>query len=176
MKSKSSILAMLMVMLFVLSSLASAQPRFGRRRATRVKIRQVSTKEMLGIRVGNDFDSEEHLIGAQLVLPAGIFWRLVPSFEYYFVNENAKYDRWQFNTDLIFKPRPFGLIYFGGGLAVDYKTPENAESITNFGGNALVGLEFQRARSPIGLYVQARWSFFDETYFSVLGGLNFALR
>lgn len=175
MKRKNLVLLSLLFTLF-LSSVTFAQPGFRRQRVKRIHRKPVVAREMLGIRVGSDFDHEQKLIGAQLVLPAGTFWRLVPSFDYYFVGNEEKYDRWQFNGDLIFKPRPFGVVYFGGGLAVDYRIPEQGLSSTNFGGNAIVGLEFQKRLSPIGLYVQARWTFLNETYFSVLGGLNLALR
>lgn len=174
---KSHLATALFVFLAIfISSEAQAQFRPRSRSAMRHNHRMAPGKEMLGLRFGGNLDAEKYLIGAHLYLPAGAFWNFVPGFEYYFMPEESRYDRWQFNGDLVFKPRPAGLLYFGGGLAVDYRVTDAGKNSTDLGGNALVGLEFGRPRSPLKLYVQSRWTFMDDTYFSVLGGLNMALR
>ena len=129
---------------------------------------------MLGIMVGKNIKQNDVFAGAFLWLPAGMFWNFAPGFNYYFNDSEAKYKNWQFNGDLIFKPRPNGILYFGGGLAVDYVLPEKGDNSTEFGGNALAGLQFG-GRSPLKFFIQSRWSFFQDTRFSVMGGINLAL-
>ena len=88
-------------------------------------------------------------------------------------------NRWQFDGDLVFKPRPAGIFYFGGGLAMDYIVPESgAESTSKFGGNAFVGLDFSgHRRRSMAPFIKARWTIYeDETFFSLLGGLSLALK
>ena len=110
--------------------------------------------------MGNDFKHEQYLLGWQLWLSAGRFWRLVPSFDYYFTDEDENFDRWQFNGDLVFKPHPRAPLYFGGGVAVDYKVSDTGETRTDTGGNAVVGLEFGGTGRPAMYpYFQARWTF-----------------
>jgi len=169
--------ALVLFTLSLFSESALAQRRVRRRPVfvNRNRHQKMMSREMLGIRVGNDFDNEQYFAGAQLWIPAGIFWRFVPSFDYHFVDEKPDYTRWQFNGDLFFQPRPLGLLYFGGGLAVNYILPDKGENTTEFGGNAIVGLQTSMRR-PMSFFVQARWSFFDETFFSVLGGINLSLR
>jgi hypothetical protein len=177
-KMKRSYLAMALFILLAIFVSTEARAQFRPRSRPAMRHNQIMApaREMLGLRFGGNLDAEKYFIGAHLYLPAGIFWNFVPSFEYYFMPEESHYDRWQFNSDLVFKPRPAGLLYFGGGLAVDYRVVDSGKNSTDLGGNALVGLEFGRPRSPLKLYVQSRWTFMNETYFSVLGGLNMALR
>ena len=165
----------------LLLSFLVAETSFAQLRPRRPDLRkklyhqQMAPKEMIGLRIGNNFEHENYLAGAQLVLPAGLFWRFVPSFDYHFVEPELELDRWQFNGDIVFQPRPNGLFYFGGGLAVNYLLPDKGDSTTEFGGNALLGLQ-TNPRRPMSLFVQARWSFFDETEFALLGGINMQLR
>ncbi len=137
-------------------------------------VQRVQRAPYLGLYFGNNLKAEQNFVGGMLNLPVGRFWEFAPGVEYSLTGAEAKYDRWQFNGDLVFKPRPLGFIYFGGGLAVEYLIPEQADSRTNFGGNALVGMEFGRA--PMKFFVQGRWTFLQETSFSVMGGLSLALR
>lgn len=134
-----------------------------------------SDTPMLGFRIGNDFEADQILLGAQLWLPVGTFWKVVPNFDYYFVDDPAPFDRWQFNGDLIFKPRPMGALYFGGGLAVNYLIPNKGDSQVYYGANALVGFNLNR-RGPTQFYIQTRWSFFESTHFSALCGANLVLK
>ncbi len=165
---RRSILSFFVIVLIFVSSV-SAQPRPRRFR----KLSRMQPTSSIGLRVGNDFKHDQYFVGVHFWLPIGIFWEFVPSADYYFTGHDAK--RWQFNGDLIFKPRPVGPLYFGGGLAVQYLTGDKE---TDLGGNVLVGLEFGGFRKPVMYpYIQARWTFLEgKEYFSLLGGINFMLR
>jgi len=162
-------LVALIIMLVIFASSVLAQPR-QRRFKKRPGIQQTSS---IGARFGNDFKNDQYFVGGQFRLPVGIFWRFTPSADYYFTDNDSK--RWQFNGDLIFKPRPFGPLFLGGGVAVQYLTLDKKSDV---GGNALVGLEFIGRRLPVMTpYIQARWTFLPhEQYFSLLAGINFILR
>ena len=175
-KSKTMVLILtLIVSTFVV------EPAFAQFRPRRPDIRkrkmaqQFAPKERIGIRIGNDFTHETYAAGAHLWIPAGLFWQFVPSFDYHFLDSDMELTRWQFNGDLVFQPRPNGLIYFGGGLAVNYLLPDEAESTTDFGGNALIGLQ-TNPRKPMSLFLQARWTLYKKTEFALLGGINMQLR
>lgn len=172
---KLTILFYVVLAIFIVNVVADAQIR---KRPKRFRDNATKPVTSIGVRFGNDFKHEQLLLGGHLWLPVGIFWKFAPSFEYYFVDENENYSRWQFNADFMFKPRPRYPLYFGGGVAVNYIMPEPGESESKVGGNALVGLDFGRFRLPsMYPYLQARWTFLeDDTYFSLLGGINLILR
>jgi hypothetical protein len=181
MKQKNFIVAALLLFGLSLFFDAAYAQAYGVRRGRRLPRRPAKmqrTQPMpapsLGLYWGHNFDAEQNLVGAQLNLPVGRFWEFAPGVEYTLTNDAAKYDRWQFNGDLVFKPRPAGFLYFGGGLAVEYLIPEKMDNQVNFGGNALVGLEFGCA--PMKLFVQGRWTFLEETSFAAMGGLRLSLR
>ncbi|MBN2092391.1 hypothetical protein JW964_22410 [candidate division KSB1 bacterium] len=160
------------LLIIILATSVNAQ--FGRRRRPEPN-RRPSPVSFLGLKAGKDFKNDQFEVGAQLLLPVSRFWYLAPNFDYYFAE---KMDRWQFNGDVIFKPRPLSAFYLGGGVAVDYARPEGGEFATEVGGNALVGLSFGgrrlRAMQP---FIQARWTFYDKhSFFTLQGGLNLALR
>lgn len=171
MKTKSIIrmLSIVTVIILLAGSLSAQQrPRRMRRSA------MMKPASSIGLRIGNDFKNDQYFVGAHFWLPVGVFWRFMPSADYYFTDNDFK--RWQLNGDVVFKPRPMGSLYFGGGVAVEYLTLDDK---TDVGGNILVGLEFSgRRKTPITPYIQARWTFLDEhrEYFSLLGGINFILR
>ena len=104
----------IMAIVIIFASSVSAQQRHQRFRKQPI-IRPTSS---IGLRIGNDFNHDQYLAGAHLWLPVGIFWKFVSSADYYFTDNDPK--RWQFNGDFVFKPRPAGALYFGGGLAVQY--------------------------------------------------------
>jgi hypothetical protein len=160
--------------LLILNAAADAQMRKRPKRFNK----KVSPVTSIGVRVGNDFEAEQLLLGGHLWMPVGIFWKFAPSFEYYFVEEEAAYDRWQFNADFMFKPRPRGAFYIGGGLAANYLKPDDLDSEIKYGGNLLAGLDFGRLKSPsIYPYIQARYTIMEEdNYFSLLGGINLILK
>jgi len=181
MKQKNVVFAVLMFFgLILFFDVADAQA-YGIRRGRRMPPRRPRMQQMkktqpapsLGLYWGHNFDADMNLVGGQLNLPAGRFWEFAPGAEYSFTG-NPDSKRWQFNGDLLFKPAPMGFLYFGGGLAVEYLLPEKADNQTNFGGNALVGLEFGRA--PMKLFIQGRWTFLEETSFAAMGGLRLSLR
>lgn len=170
MKSKSIFrIVMMMAILVIFTSALSAQHRPRRFR----KQPRYQPSSSIGLRFGNDFKQDQYLAGAHFWLPVGIFWQFMPSADYYFTDDDTR--RWQFNGDFVFKPRPAGVLYFGGGLAVQYLTFNQQ---TDVGGNVLVGLEFGGLRKPAMYpYLQARWTFLeDQEYFSLLGGINLMLR
>lgn len=158
-----------MVIIVISANTIFAQPR-PRRFRQQPMLRPTSS---LGLRGGYDFKQDQYLVGAHFWLPVGIFWDFIPGVDYYFTDNDSK--RWQFNGDLVFKPRPTGPLYFGGGLAVQYLTLDEQ---TDIGGNILVGLQFGRLRKPVMYpYIQARWTLLaDQRYLSLLGGINFVLR
>ncbi len=159
------------LMVFMIQTVDAGQ--FRRRPVRRHK---VVVAPSLGIRFGNDFDNDQFLLGGHLCLPAGVFWRFVPSGEYYFTQNDST--RWMANVDFIFKPKPNGFLYFGGGIAMQHLSQQEMKSSTDFGGNLLVGIEFSNPGfSPMSPYLQARWTFLnEETYFSLLGGVNLILK
>lgn len=172
---KTKIINILLVVVFLSSSVVNAQLKRRPRRRHRPRAAAVTS---IGVRVGKDFKHDQLFIGGHLWMPLGIFWKMAPSFEYYFVDENEDYNRWQFNADFMFKPRPRYPFYLGGGVAVNYTIPTEGDSKTKVGGNAIVGLDFGRIRLPsMYPYIQARWTFLkNETYFSLLGGINLILK
>ena len=173
---KLAIIIYALMAIFFINSIAYAQLR---RRPKRHKPHPITPVTSIGIRFGKDFKHDQLLLGGHLWIPVGIFWKLAPSFEYYFVDENDNYNRWQFNADLMFKPRPRYPFYFGGGVAVNYTIPTDGDSETKVGGNAVVGLDFGRIRLPsMYPYIQARWTFMEDvpTYFTLLGGINLILK
>lgn len=173
MKNKLAIgISMTLISLFLINSLM-AQPRSRRFHKPRQKVKQSAA---IGIRVGNDFKNDQLLAGAQLWLPMGIFWKFVPSADYYFTKNDSV--RWQFNGDFLFKPNPRGMFYFGGGVTAKYLNAEDINEPLDFGGNLILGLDFGRIRGPVMYpYIQARWTFIEkERYFCVLGGINLILK
>jgi len=172
---KVTIVVLLISSMMLIESTANAQFR---KRPKRQREQSVEPVTSIGVRVGKDFEHEQFLLGGHLWMPVSIFWKLAPSFEYYFVEEDAEYNRWQFNADFMFKPRPRQPFYLGGGLAVNYAIPTEGDSETKVGGNAVVGLDFSRIKLPsMYPFIQARWTFLEEdTYFSLLGGINLILK
>ena len=176
MKSKKLIiLVYAFTALILVNNVATAQFR---KRPKRHKQHAVKPVTSIGVRFGNDFEHDQLFLGGHLWMPVGVFWKLAPSFEYYFVDKEDKYNRWQFNADFMFKPRPRYPFYLGGGVAVNYAIPEKGDSETKVGGNAVVGFDFGRIRLPsMYPYIQARWTFMeDDNYFSLLGGINMILK
>lgn len=168
MKRKMTLAVVALLFTIMLIHSAFAQPRARRFKAPK-RLTPISS---IGIRLGNDFENDQYLAGAHLWLPLSVFWKFAPGFDYYISDED--FERWQFNADFIFKPRPRGALYFGGGLTAQYLTSNQNEE---FGGNILLGLDFGRSRMPVYPYFQARWTFFEnENYFSLLGGVNFILK
>ncbi len=172
MKTKYLIITCLLLLLMDVSSAQILRP--GRRHPARRAIPQVQ-QPMLGVYGGQNFEYEQSLAGAHLWLPIGVFWNFVPGFNYHFTDETDPFEHWQFNGDLVFKPRPRGMFYFGGGFAADYRLPKVGGSMTKMGGSALTGFMFGQ-RLPLKVFVQARWTFMEEAELSVVGGLNLALR
>jgi len=177
---KANIFILSITLIMVFSNIADAQIRRRRPQHNKKRFEQKQLKSIpsIGVRFGNDFENDQLLLGGHVWIPLGFYWKFAPGFEYYFVDEEDEYDRWQFNADFIFKPRPNGAFYLGGGVAVDHVRPELGDNETVVGGNVIAGLDFFRFRGPgIYPYVQVRYSLFDDSrYFSALGGLNFALK
>ncbi len=171
-KKLLSVITMTMLLLFFVN-LLTAQPRSRRLRRYRPKTKQTAS---IGIRLGNDFKNEQFIAGGHLWLPLGVFWKFVPSADYYFTKNDST--RWQFNGDFLFKPVPNGIFHFGGGIAAQYLNAEYIDEPLDFGGNLIVGLDFSRIRGPAMYpYLQARMTFINkERYFSVLGGVNLILK
>ena len=173
MKKTLFISSAIIVLTILLVNSLFAQPR--KRRYVRYKPRNEQSSAV-GIRIGNDFNSDQYLLGVQFALPLGIFWKFYPSAEYYFTNNDSTL--WQFNGDFHFKPKPKGIFYFGGGVAMKYINSEAINEQMDFGGNLVAGIDFARIRGPVIYpYVEARGTFIEEeSYFSVLGGINLILR
>ncbi|MBN2410474.1 hypothetical protein JXQ31_02205 [candidate division KSB1 bacterium] len=174
---KPKFFILFLVCFILISDTAFSQRRFPPRRpALRIRQQQMNRPEMLGLVGGKNIKYDNYFAGAFLWLPSGMFWNFAPGFEYNFINSEKNDKNWQFNGDLIFKPRPGGVFYLGGGLAVDYVLPEQGQKTTEFGANALAGFQFGGRRSPLKFFVQTRWTFFRDTRFSVMSGINMALR
>ncbi len=163
----------------IFASICYSQPKRWRRPHPKVRQAKIHQQPaMVGLRIGNDFRNEQILLGGQFWLPVGIFWKFAPGFEYYFTDKSENFSRWQYNADFLFKPRPRGFFYIGGGLAVQHILPDNQDADMNYGGNAIIGIDFSRRRmSTITPYIQSRWTFFpDEDYFTLIGGINLILK
>ena len=173
-KNRFTALVVLFSTLFLAEHLAAQtlEWRRGPRRGRQQRIHQQAAPQ-LGVFFGHDFDLQSNVVGGNIALPLGRFWQVVPGVEYA-LNGESEFERWMFNGDLVFNPSRVNGLYFGGGLAVEYRTADEAASDLQYGLNALVGLEFGRA--PFKLFIQSRWTFLDETYFTAMGGFRLALR
>lgn len=169
-------LTLMLVSCFVIESLAAQTLnwRRGPRRGRAPRHAERHVMPQLGVLFGHEFYLERNVLGGHLVLPIGRFWEVVPAFKYSLGEFEHDAQRWQFNGDVVFNPRHSGGLYFGGGVAAAYFTSGNDGSDMQFAPNALVGLEI--GRTPMKVFIQSRWAFFDDTHFSVLAGLRLALR
>ena len=137
MKSRSIIQLIVALLIGILLLADADAPIRHRRHCPRARrpLRAPQPTPALNIQFGNDFENEQYLLGASLGLPLGRFWALVPGFQYYFTDDER---RWQFDGDLLFKPIPRGVVYFGGGVATELVVPDiGDENMTRTGGNVL---------------------------------------
>ncbi len=129
-----------------------------------------------GIRTGYDFDTEDWAIGLQARLPIAQILELIPSGDYFFVDNGNSF---QLNADLAIPLAPRGALYAGGGAGLWIRDPglPGVETQTKLGLNLLVGLEPGRLRrSRVRWFVEARWFAIDgDNPFRLAAGVNFPL-
>jgi len=130
----------------------------------------VAQRAHVGIHGGFNFDSEDGLIGAQLLLPVGRLVEFYPSFDYYFTDAGSLVG---FNVDLKLRnPGRRSVVYAGGGLSILSASGGGASS-ANTGGNLFLGLE-----TRLGIthpYFEARVLLHDQSSVQLVGGLNLTL-
>ena len=124
----------------------------------------------IGARAGYDFDSEDALIGGQILLPITRSVELYPSFDYYLRDAGT----WLgFNGDLRFRlrTRTRSVVYVGAGLGVLSRS--NGVDETDTGLNLFGG--FDAHTGSVHPFVEGRVRVMDDSSFQVLAGLNFTL-
>jgi hypothetical protein len=145
----------------VIASTGEAQRRVRGGRAVLVD------QPAVGPRIGYDFQPDHVFLGAQLDIPVGRRWALVPSAEFY---PGLSGTPFRLNADLKFHPPTvYGLFYVGGGFAYLH-----ANGASDTGADVFAGWEGRRAR-PFKPFLEAKFVFADNTSFNVLAGLNFPL-
>ncbi|HEU5261040.1 MAG TPA: hypothetical protein VFU41_06385 [Gemmatimonadales bacterium] len=151
-------IAITLVGLVLVASMAEAQRRVRGGRAVRVE------RPGAGPRLGYDFDIDHAVLGGQFNFPVGRRWALVPSADFYLGVNGTPY---RINADLKYHPPTvYGFFYFGGGLAILH-----ASGTTDTGANVFAGWEGRRY-APVKPFVEARFVFSDATSFNILGGIN----
>lgn len=124
----------------------------------------------IGGRAGYNFDIDEALVGAQILLPLTRAVEVYPSFDYYFVDAGTLLG---FNGDIRFRlgPRRASIFYLGGGLNVLVRSDGADDTDTGVG--VFGGLEARRGSTHP--FVEARLLLHDDSSFQLLAGLNFTL-
>lgn len=130
-----------------------------------------------GIRAGSYFDPNKAAIGGELLMNINddhtLFFN--PNVEYVFLDHA---DLWSFNFDvhydLLSAQEP---VYFwvGAGPAILYRNPDNdfLRSDTDFGANIFAGLGFKIHGTDLVPYIQPKYTFSDNSRFSLAFGLRF---
>jgi len=125
----------------------------------------------LGFRAGYNFDRNDALVGAQVLMPLSRQAELYPSFDYYLTDGGGSMVG--FNLDL--KVRNLGrqsVFYVGGGLSL-LRASAGGASNTDTGGNLFFGLESRLgAAHP---FFEVRGLLHDQSSVQLVGGLNFTL-
>ena len=126
----------------------------------------------LGFRLGANFDSNDVLLGAHVLVPLTDRLELYPSFDFYFPDDGTLLG---FNGDLKYRfPTGSSLwIYAGGGLNLLYFSFEG-ESDTDVGANLIGGFE-TRGNWRVHPFVEGRALIHDNSSFQLVGGINITL-
>jgi len=110
-----------------------------------------------GVRGGYDFDDRVGSAGAHVRVPIAEPIHLVPSGDVFFDDARTQ---WQFNGDLLLRPRQLGGLYGGVGVAFvnrDFEFP--GTRATRAGYNLVAGLRGARlSGTNVRPLVEARWT------------------
>jgi hypothetical protein len=130
-----------------------------------------------GIRAGSYFDPNKAAIGGELLMDINdeqtLFFN--PNIEYVFLERAGL---WTFNFDVHYDVLSASEpVYFwvGGGPAILHRDPDNEllGSDTDFGANIFAGLGFKIRGSSLVPYIQPKYTFADDSRFSLAFGLRF---
>lgn len=124
----------------------------------------------LGFRGGYQFDREEALIGAQVMLPLSDMVELYPSFDYYLTDGSGSMVG--FNVDLKLRSVGRSALYVGGGLNM-LRASGGGSADTDTGGNLFMGLESRTG--AVHPFFEVRGLLRDNSAVQIVGGLNFSL-
>ena len=120
----------------------------------------------LGFHGGVNFDRDEALIGAQLLLPLGRRVELYPSLDYYLTDAGSLVG---LNADIKFVAAGLTPLYLGGGLSF----LRGSDGARDTGANLFAGLESRTgAMHP---YLEFRVLLHDDTSSQLLVGVNWTL-
>ncbi len=125
----------------------------------------------IGVRGGGNFDYNDAVLGAHVLLPVAKWLDVYPSFDAYFPNTGT---RLGFNADLKYRiPTNTSVgFYTGGGFNLLYRKI-NGVSDNDPGVNLLGGLETRQGW--VHPFVEGRVLWHDNTSFQMMAGLNFTL-
>ena len=130
-----------------------------------------------GVRAGSYFDPSKASIGGELLMNINdertLFFN--PNVEYVFLD---RADLWTFNFDVHYDVLSASEpVYFwvGAGPAILHRDPDNEllRSDTDFGANIFAGLGFKIRGTPLVPYIQPKYTFSDDSRFSLAFGLRF---
>jgi hypothetical protein len=113
-----------------------------------------------GVRGGFDFDDQVGSAGAHVRVPLADPIHLVPNGDVFFGDARTQ---WQFNGDLLLRPRQFGGLYGGVGVAFmnrDFDAP--GTRATRAGYNLVAGLRGARLTGTnVRPHAEGRWTRVD---------------
>ena len=124
----------------------------------------------LGFRAGYNFDRDDALLGAQVLVPVGSMVEFYPSFDYYLTDVGSAMG---FNADLKLRGAANqSVLYVGGGLNM-LRTSVNDASDMNTGGNLFMGIESRLGQSHP--FFEVRGLLREQSSVQLVGGFNFTL-
>jgi hypothetical protein len=123
----------------------------------------------LGFRAGYNFDRDDALLGAQVLIPLASMVELYPSFDYYMTDVGSATG---FNVDLKVRTAGSSAMYVGGGLNM-MRIGGGGTSNMNTGGNVFVGLESRLGQTHP--FFEVRGLLHEQSSVQIVGGFNFTL-
>lgn len=123
----------------------------------------------LGFRAGYNFDRDDALLGAQVLIPLASMVELYPSFDYYMTDAGSATG---FNVDLKVRTAGSSAMYVGGGLNM-MRIGGGGTSNMNTGGNLFVGLESRLGQTHP--FFEVRGLLHEQSSVQIVGGFNFTI-
>ena len=123
----------------------------------------------LGFRAGYNFDRDDALLGAQVLIPVASMVELYPSFDYYMTDAGSATG---FNVDLKVRTAGSSALYVGGGLNM-MRIGGGGTSNMNTGGNLFVGLESRLGQTHP--FFEVRGLLHEQSSVQIVGGFNFTI-
>lgn len=124
-----------------------------------------------GFRLGMNLDSDDALVGAQLVAPLTPQWSFYPSLDVY-LPENGSLIGLNIDIKHVLTTAGGPRIFLGGGLNL-LRASNGGASNTDTGADVFFGLEGRR--SSVRPFGEVRLLLHDNTSLQLVGGLNFVL-